>query len=81
MQTSAWVPADSLAVLTTTDGMTLYRRDRYLFGGPQRGNHPDTLGMSLVHTNKTLQRLQATKTMRWKELWPELTILPADPAD
>jgi CRP/FNR family transcriptional regulator len=27
----------------------------------------DTLGMSLVHTNKTLQRLSATKTMRWKE--------------
>jgi hypothetical protein len=23
--------------------------------------------MSLVHTNKTLQRLTATKTMRWKE--------------
>ena len=27
----------------------------------------DTLGMSLVHTNKTLQRLNATKTMRWKD--------------
>jgi len=27
----------------------------------------DTLGLSLVHTNKTLQRLHATKTMRWKE--------------
>lgn len=27
----------------------------------------DTLGMSLVHTNKTLQRLTATKAMRWKE--------------
>jgi CRP-like cAMP-binding protein len=27
----------------------------------------DTLGMSLVHTNKTLQRLSATKTIRWKE--------------
>ena len=26
----------------------------------------DTLGLSLVHTNKTLQRLNATKTMRWK---------------
>ena len=26
----------------------------------------DTLGMSLVHTNKTLKRLSATKTMRWK---------------
>jgi CRP/FNR family transcriptional regulator len=27
----------------------------------------DTLGLSLVHTNKTLQRLNATKAMRWKE--------------
>jgi CRP/FNR family transcriptional regulator len=27
----------------------------------------DTLGMSLVHTNKTLQRLTATGAMRWKD--------------
>src|SRR5262245_61432472 len=27
----------------------------------------DTLGMSLVHTNKTLKRLMATKAVRWKE--------------
>ena len=27
----------------------------------------DTLGMSLVHTNKTLRRLSATKAIRWKE--------------
>jgi CRP/FNR family transcriptional regulator, anaerobic regulatory protein len=27
----------------------------------------DTLGMSLVHTNKTLRRLSATKTVRWKD--------------
>jgi CRP/FNR family transcriptional regulator, anaerobic regulatory protein len=26
----------------------------------------DTLGMSLVHTNKTLKRLAASKAMRWK---------------
>jgi CRP-like cAMP-binding protein len=26
----------------------------------------DTLGMSLVHTNKTLKRLMATKAARWK---------------
>jgi CRP-like cAMP-binding protein len=26
----------------------------------------DTLGMSLVHTNKTLKRLYATKTVRWQ---------------
>jgi CRP-like cAMP-binding protein len=27
----------------------------------------DTLGMSLVHANKTLKRLAASKTMRWKD--------------
>jgi CRP-like cAMP-binding protein len=27
----------------------------------------DTLGMSLVHTNKTLKRLMATKALRWKD--------------
>jgi CRP-like cAMP-binding protein len=27
----------------------------------------DTLGMSLVHTNKTLKRLMATKAARWKD--------------
>ena len=27
----------------------------------------DTLGMSLVQTNKTLKRLAATKTVRWKD--------------
>ena len=27
----------------------------------------DTLGMSLVHTNKTLRRLYATKAVRWKD--------------
>ena len=27
----------------------------------------DTLGMSLVHTNKTLKRLAATKAVRWKD--------------
>ncbi len=27
----------------------------------------DTLGMSLVHTNKTLKRLSASKMMRWKD--------------
>ena len=26
----------------------------------------DTLGMSLVHANKTLKKLSATRTMRWK---------------
>lgn len=32
----------------------------------------DTLGMSLVHTNKTLKRLTASKTMRWKDRTFEL---------
>jgi CRP-like cAMP-binding protein len=32
----------------------------------------DTLGMSLVHTNKTLKRLAASKTMRWKDRTFEL---------
>jgi CRP/FNR family transcriptional regulator, anaerobic regulatory protein len=27
----------------------------------------DTLGLSLVHTNKTLKRLTATQTVRWKD--------------
>ena len=46
-------------------------------GGAHQGQHlqfpftqqhvADTLGMSLVHTNKTLKRLSATKTMRWKD--------------
>lgn len=27
----------------------------------------DTLGMSLVHTNKTLKRLQVSKAIRWKD--------------
>jgi CRP-like cAMP-binding protein len=32
----------------------------------------DTLGLSLVHTNKTLKRLMASKTVRWKERRLEL---------
>jgi CRP/FNR family transcriptional regulator, anaerobic regulatory protein len=32
----------------------------------------DTLGMSLVHTNKTLRRLFATKSVRWKDRMFEL---------
>ena len=32
----------------------------------------DTLGMSLVHANKTLKRLTASKTMRWKDRTFEL---------
>jgi CRP-like cAMP-binding protein len=32
----------------------------------------DTLGMSLVHTNKTLKRLYASKALRWKDRTFEL---------
>ena len=32
----------------------------------------DTLGMSLVHTNKTLKRLSATRAIRWKDRTLEL---------
>jgi CRP-like cAMP-binding protein len=32
----------------------------------------DTLGMSLVHTNKTLKRLQASNAVRWKDRQFEL---------
>jgi CRP-like cAMP-binding protein len=37
----------------------------------------DTLGLSLVHTNKTLQRLMATKTLRWKDRKFEILDRPA----
>jgi CRP-like cAMP-binding protein len=37
----------------------------------------DTLGMSLVHTNKTLRRLYATKAVRWKERRFEILDRPA----
>ena len=33
----------------------------------------DTLGMSLVHTNKTLKRLSASNAIRWKERMFEIT--------
>jgi len=33
----------------------------------------DTLGMSLVHTNKTLKRLYLTKAVRWKDRIFEIT--------
>ena len=33
----------------------------------------DTLGLSLVHTNKTLRRLTTTKAVRWKDRIFELT--------
>jgi CRP/FNR family transcriptional regulator, anaerobic regulatory protein len=37
----------------------------------------DTLGMSLVHTNKTLKRLSASKAIRWKDRVFELLDLAA----
>jgi CRP-like cAMP-binding protein len=33
----------------------------------------DTLGMSLVHTNKTLKRLSASNAIRWKDRMFEIT--------
>ena len=47
-------------------------RERVALGLTQRvaprGQHlADTLGMSLVHTNKTLKRLTASKVIRWKD--------------
>jgi len=32
----------------------------------------DTLGLSLVHTNKTIKRLRATGCIRWNERWLEV---------
>lgn len=37
----------------------------------------DTLGMSLVHTNKTLKRLMASKAVRWKDRAFEMLDRPA----
>ena len=37
----------------------------------------DTLGMSLVHTNKTLKRLQLSKAVRWKDRIFEMIDRPA----
>jgi CRP/FNR family transcriptional regulator, anaerobic regulatory protein len=37
----------------------------------------DTLGMSLVHTNKTLKRLSVSNAIRWKERLFEITDRPA----
>ena len=44
----------------------LTKGDRIQFPFTQQ-HVADTLGMSLVHTNKTLKRLAASKTMRWKD--------------
>jgi CRP-like cAMP-binding protein len=37
----------------------------------------DTLGLSLVHTNKTIRRLMATNTVRWKDRVFEILDRPA----
>ncbi len=44
----------------------LTKRDAIQFPFTQQ-HVADTLGMSLVHTNKTLRRLSATKAARWKD--------------
>ena len=40
----------------------------------------DTLGMSLVHTNKTLKRLFVSKAVRWKDRVFEMVDRPRSPA-
>ena len=44
--------------LTNTDGIQFPFTQQHV---------ADTLGMSLVHTNKTLKRLTASQTVRWKD--------------
>ncbi|MGH6682567.1 MAG: hypothetical protein ACRECA_01355 [Pseudolabrys sp.] len=40
-------------------------------------HHADTLGMSLVHANKTLKRLYASKAVSWKGRMFEMVNRPA----
>ena len=55
-----------LALFYKARGLGLVADNSVVFPFTQQ-HVADTLGMSLVHTNKTLQRLTATKAMRWKE--------------
>ena len=54
-----------LHLFTRAEEVGLAKGNAILFPFTQQ-HVADTLGMSLVHTNKTLQRLNATKTMSWK---------------
>jgi len=55
-----------LALFQRAEEIGLTKGDSIQFPFTQQ-HVADTLGMSLVHTNKTLQRLMATKAMRWKD--------------
>jgi CRP-like cAMP-binding protein len=55
-----------LALFQRADEVKLTKANAIQFPFTQQ-HVADTLGMSLVHTNKTLQRLAATKTVRWKD--------------
>jgi CRP-like cAMP-binding protein len=53
-----------LHLFTRADEIGLTKGNSIAFPFTQQ-HIADTLGMSLVHTNKTLRRLSATKTVRW----------------
>ena len=55
-----------LHLFTRAEEVGLAKADSVQFPFTQQ-HLADTLGMSLVHTNKTLKKLTATKTMRWKD--------------
>jgi CRP-like cAMP-binding protein len=55
-----------LHLFVRAEELGLAKSDRVQFPFTQQ-HVADTLGMSLVHTNKTLKRLTASKTMRWKD--------------
>ena len=55
-----------LHLFTRAEEVVLTKADSVQFPFTQQ-HLADTLGMSLVHTNKTLKKLTATKTMRWKD--------------
>ncbi|MEW5420844.1 Crp/Fnr family transcriptional regulator [Amorphus sp. 3PC139-8] len=51
----------------------LGRADKGRIAFPITQQHlADTLGLSLVHTNKTLKRLRMSDTIRWSERWLEV---------
>lgn len=55
-----------LHLFVRAEELGLAKGDRVQFPFTQQ-HVADTLGMSLVHANKTLKRLAASRTMRWKE--------------
>ena len=55
-----------LHLFTRAEEIGLTKGNAILFPFTQQ-HIADTLGMSLVHTNKTLKRLVATKAVRWKD--------------